>query len=309
MLLAIDVGNTHTVLGIYDGSRLTADWRIASLTHRTADENWLTIKSFCLEARILPVSITGVGISSVVPDLTDIFEAMARKFLKVEPVTVSATLDLGFRVDYKDPTAVGADRLCNAIAGFTKYGGPLIIIDFGTATTYDVVSASGDYLGGVITLGLESAASELHRRAAKLPKIELHFPSSVIGRETVSSMQAGVMFGAVDAIEGIVRRIRQELGTDARVIATGGLSAVIAEHTATISAVEPSLVLDGLSRRPYVPAAEHPTANRIADPRRPASQASLAHLLQRRPTPPVQSASSPEHRVDGSCRTPVVGVR
>jgi type III pantothenate kinase len=246
MLLAIDVGNTHTVLGIYDGPRLAADWRIASLTHRTADENWLTIKSFCLEARIPPDTITGVGISSVVPDLTDIFEAMARKFLKVEPITVNAALDLGFRNHYKDPTAVGADRLCNAIAGFAKYGGPLIIIDFGTATTYDVISASGDYLGGVITLGLESAASELHRRAAKLPKIELHFPSTVIGRETVTSMQAGIMFGAVDAIEGIVRRIREELGAEAKVIATGGLSAVIAKHTGIISAVEPSLVLDGI---------------------------------------------------------------
>jgi type III pantothenate kinase len=246
MLLAIDVGNTHTVIGLYDGERLVADWRIASLTHRTADENWLAIKSFCTEAGILPTRISGVGISSVVPDLTDIFEAMARKYLRVEPVTVSASLDLGIRILYKDPTAVGADRICNAVAGFRKYGGPLIIIDFGTATTYDVVSKEGDYLGGVITLGLESSAAELHRRAAKLPKIELRFPSSVIGQETVSSMQAGIMFGAVDAIEGIVRRIQKELGTRTRVIATGGLSAVIAGHTGLIEAVEPSLVLDGI---------------------------------------------------------------
>jgi type III pantothenate kinase len=246
MLLAIDVGNTHTVVGIYDGERLVADWRIASLTHRTADENWLTIKSFCLEAGIPTASMSGVGISSVVPDLTDIFEAMSRKFLKLEPVTVSSALDLGFAIHYRDPTAVGADRLCNAIAGFTRYGGPLIIIDFGTATTYDVISATGDYLGGVITLGLESAAAELHRRAAKLPKIELHFPPTIIGRETVSSMQAGIMYGTVDAIEGIVRRIRKELGTDARVIATGGLSSLVAQHTPVISAVEPSLVLDGI---------------------------------------------------------------
>ena len=246
MLLAIDVGNTHTVIGLYDAERLVADWRIASLTHRTADENWLAIKSFCTEAGILPTGISGVGISSVVPDLTDIFEAMARKYLRVEPVTVSASLDLGIRILYKDPTAVGADRICNAVAGFRKYGGPLIIIDFGTATTYDVVSKEGDYLGGVITLGLESSAAELHRRAAKLPKIELRFPPSVIGRETVSSMQAGIMFGTVDAIEGIVRRIQKELGARTRVIATGGLSAVIARHTSIIEAVEPSLVLDGI---------------------------------------------------------------
>jgi type III pantothenate kinase len=246
MLLAIDVGNTHTVIGLYDGERLVADWRIASLTHRTADENWLAIKSFCIEAGIPPSGISGVGISSVVPDLTDIFEAMARKYLKVEPVTVSASLNLGITIFYKDPTAVGADRICNAIAGFAKYGGPLIIIDFGTATTYDVVSKEGDYLGGVIALGLETSAAELHRRAAKLPKIELHFPSSVIGRETVSSMQAGIMFGSVDAVEGIVGRIRKELGTKSRVIATGGLSGIIAAQTSVIEAVEPSLVLDGI---------------------------------------------------------------
>jgi type III pantothenate kinase len=246
MLLAIDVGNTHTVLGIYDGDRLVADWRMASLTHRTVDENWLTIKSFCTDANIPPAQIDGVGISSVVPDLTDVFESLARKYFRVEPVTVTASLDLGIRVLYTDPAAVGADRLCNAIAGFRKYGGPLVVIDFGTATTFDVISASGDYLGGVITLGLDSTASELHRRAAKLPKIELRFPSSVIGKETEASMQSGVMFGAVDAVEGTIRRIAAELGTKPRVIATGGLAGIIAAHTAVIEACEPSLVLDGV---------------------------------------------------------------
>jgi type III pantothenate kinase len=246
MLLAIDVGNTHTVLGIYDGDRLVADWRMASLTHRTVDENWLTIKSFCADAQIPLAGINGVGISSVVPDLTDVFESLARKYFKVEPVTVTASLDLGIRVLYTDPAVVGADRLCNAIAGFRKYGGPLVVIDFGTATTFDVISASGDYLGGVITLGLESTAAELHRRAAKLPKIELRFPSSVIGKETEASIQSGVMFGTVDAVEGTIRRIAAELGTKPRVIATGGLSGIIAAHTTVIEACEPSLVLDGV---------------------------------------------------------------
>jgi type III pantothenate kinase len=194
MLLAVDVGNTHTVIGVFDRDRLLADWRMASLAQRTADEHWLSIKSFCKESGIAPEQIHGVGISSVVPDLTDIFEAMAKKYLNVQAVTVSSSLDLGIRILYNDPTQVGADRLCNAVAGFRKYGGPLIVIDFGTATTYDVIAANGDYLGGVITLGLESIASELHRRAAKLPKIELHFPTVVIGKDTVSSMQAGVMF-------------------------------------------------------------------------------------------------------------------
>ena len=246
MLLAIDVGNTHTVIGVYDGEKPVADWRMASLTHRTVDENWLTIKSFCADRGIPVSAIDGVGISSVVPDLTGVFESLARKYFGVEPVTVTASLDLGIRVLYTDPSAVGADRLCNAIAGFRKYGGPLIVIDFGTATTFDVISATGDYLGGVITLGLESTAGELHRRAARLPKIELRFPASVIGKETEASMQSGVMFGAVDAVEGTVRRIAAELGGKPRVIATGGLSALVAERTTVIEACEPSLVLDGV---------------------------------------------------------------
>jgi type III pantothenate kinase len=246
MLLAIDVGNTHTVIGVFAGERLVADWRMASLTHRTADENWLSVKSFCTDAGIDTKSISGVGISSVVPDLTFVYEHLARKYFHVEPITVSGSLDLGIRIEYHDPSAVGADRICNAVAGFARYGGPLIIIDFGTATTYDVVSARGDYLGGVITLGLESTASELHSRAAKLPRVELRFPAQAIGQDTVSSMQSGIMLGTVDAVEGMVRRIRAELGAQARVISTGGLARTIAEHTPVIELVDSSLVLDGI---------------------------------------------------------------
>lgn len=246
MLLAIDIGNTHTVVGVFDGDQLITDWRMASMPLRTRDESWLTIRNFCAEAGVKTDRLTGVGISSVVPDLTDVFEEMAEKYLHVEPVTVSAALDLGFRVHYADPHAVGADRLCNAIAGYRKYGGPLIVIDLGTATTFDVVAANGDYLGGVIMLGLESAAAELHRRAAKLPRIELHFPSTVIGRDTTTSMQAGVMYGTVDALEGMIRRISAQLDTPPKVIATGGLSAAIASHTSAIQACEPSLVLEGI---------------------------------------------------------------
>jgi type III pantothenate kinase len=246
MLLAVDIGNTHTVVGIFKGEKLLADWRLASSAHRTADEQWLIIKSFLVESAISSSDIKGVGISSVVPDLTVIFETLAKKYLRVEPMTVHAALDLGMPILYKDPAVVGADRLCNALAGMKKYGTPLIILDFGTATTFDVVSKNGEYLGGVIALGLESAAAELHRRAAMLPKIPLQFPPQVIGRDTVSSMQAGIMFGAIDAVEGIVRRIRRELGTEARVIATGGLSSVVANHTKVIEACEPSLVLEGI---------------------------------------------------------------
>ncbi len=246
MLLAIDVGNTHTVFGIFDGEKLLCDWRMSSQIRRSEDEYWLAIRSFCELRGIATAKLQGVGISSVVPDLTGTLEAMAHKYLGVNPVTVSASMNLGMPIMYNDPGAVGADRLCNAVAGFRKYGGPLIIIDFGTATTFDVISGSGEYLGGVITLGLESAASELHRRAAKLPRIELRFPGTVIGRETVSSMQSGIMFGTVDAVEGIVKRIQNELGARTRVIATGGLSGIIAQNTKIIEAVEPSLVLDGI---------------------------------------------------------------
>lgn len=246
MLLTIDVGNTHTVVGVYQDQRLIADWRMASLTHRTADEIWLTVKSFCADAAIDTGAITGVGIASVVPDLTFVYERLSRKYFRVDPITVSGTLDLGMRILYKDPSAVGADRICNAVAGFAKYGGPLIIIDFGTATTFDVVSAEGDYMGGVITLGLESMAAELHRRAAKLPRVELRFPDRIIGQDTASSMQAGVMLGTVDAVEGTVRRIREELGAPARVIATGGLARTIAAKTTVIEHCDSSLVLDGI---------------------------------------------------------------
>jgi len=246
MLLAIDVGNTHTVIGVYERERLVADWRLTSATNRTADECWLAIKSFCTDRSIAATDLTEAGISSVVPDLTDVYVSMVKKHLGTSPVVVSAALDLGLRILYTDPSAVGADRLCNAIAGYRKYGGPLIVIDFGTATTFDVLDSEGNYLGGAIMLGLESTAHELHRRAARLPKIELRFPDLIIGRETEASMQAGIMFGAVDAVEGIVRRIKAELRSEARVIATGGLSGVIARHTKVIEACEPTLVLDGI---------------------------------------------------------------
>ena len=246
MLLAVDVGNTHTVLGVYSGEKLAAHWRMSSLAHRTADENWLMIRSFCDGADISLKEIHRVGISSVVPELTDVFESISRQYFRVEPVTVTASLDLGLKILYTDPGSVGADRLCNAIAGFAKYGGPLIVVDFGTATTYDVISATGDYLGGIITIGLEAAAAELHRRAAKLPRIDLRFPDTVIGRDTTSSMQSGLMFGTVETIEGIVVRIRRELESTARVIATGGLAGLVAEHTDFIEACEPTLVLDGV---------------------------------------------------------------
>jgi len=246
MLLAIDIGNTHSVVGLFSGQELVAHWRMSSTGQRTGDESWLTIRSFCMNSGLDPENIDAVGISSVVPNLTDTFTGIARKYVGREPVVVSSDIDLGIVVNYHEPSSVGADRLCNAVAGYHKYGGPLVVVDFGTATTFDIIDGQGDYLGGVICLGVESSASELHRRAARLPKVELLFPSSVIAQDTVSSIQAGLMIGTVESVEGIVRRIRKALGTEARVIATGGLAAVIAAHTNVIEAVEPALVLEGI---------------------------------------------------------------
>jgi type III pantothenate kinase len=250
MLLAIDIGNTHTVFGIYRKAKLVADWRATSMLQRTEDEVGTQVKLFLKEARIPLNKIDGVGISSVVPNLTDIYSIMARKYFSLEPLIISSALDLGIKIDYDDPNSVGADRICNAVAGFAAFRGPLIIIDFGTATTYDVVSSSGDYLGGVIAPGVETSAVDLHRRAAKLPKIELHFPKTIIGRDTVSAMQAGILFGAVDAMEGMIGRLQQELlkrgEKKATVIATGGFSGLMASKSATIAESVPSLVLDGV---------------------------------------------------------------
>jgi len=246
MLLAIDIGNTHTVFGVFDKSRLIADWRVSSAVSRTEDEIGTQVRAFLENAAIKPKAIEGVAISSVVPNLTEVFILMARKYFGAEPVVVSADLPLGIRIHYHDPSTVGADRLCNAVAGFAMYGGPLIIVDFGTATTYDVISARGDYLGGAIAPGIETSAADLHRRAAKLPKIELKFPREVVGRDTASSMQAGILYGAVDAMEGMIKRIKRRIGKKAKVIVTGGYSKIIKDQSNLIDFCEPELVLRGL---------------------------------------------------------------
>lgn len=249
MFLAIDIGNTHTVVGVYKGASLLHEWRIASARNKTEDEAGAQVRLLFNEAK-LPATIAAAGISSVVPDLTDVYIGMVKKYFHQEPFEVSAALDLGIKIHYANPMAVGADRICNAVAGYAKYGGPLLIVDFGTATTYDIVGANGDYIGGVIAPGVETSAGELHRRAAKLPKIELRFPPSIIGADTEESMQAGILYGAVDALNGMVRRLQEEVlkreGKPARVIATGGFSRIISKETDVIQALEPSLVLEGI---------------------------------------------------------------
>ncbi len=246
MILAIDIGNTHTVIGIFNGSKLLGDWRVTSYVTRTEDEFGALVKQFCNDAGIPLKKISSIGIASVVPNLTDVCEKMSRKYFMIEPIVISSDLDLGIKVMYDDPSAVGADRLCNAVAGFVKYRGPLVIVDFGTATTFDVVSKNGEYLGGVITAGIETAAGELHRRAAKLPKIDLKFPDKVIGTNTVASMQAGILYGALDSMETMIRRISKELDDYPTIIATGGFSETMKKQSKVINKHEPTLVLDGI---------------------------------------------------------------
>ena len=246
MILAIDIGNTHTVFGIYDKNKLLGDWRVTSFVSRTEDELGALVRTFCESAGIQLKKITAVGISSVVPNLTDIAISMSKKYFKLEPIVVSASLPLGLKILYEDPNAVGADRLCNAVAAHAKFKGPLVIVDFGTATTFDVVSEKGDYLGGIIAAGIETSAGELHRRAAKLPKIDLHFPPKIIGTNTVNSMQAGILYGALDAMESMIRRISKELDDYPTVIATGGYSALMTKQSKLINKCEQTLVLDGI---------------------------------------------------------------
>ena len=246
MQLFIDVGNTHTQFGVYEKGKLQRDYRVASEVVRTEDEIGIVVLSLLEHDGIKSRKIRGVGISSVVPNLTGILEKMSQKYFGCTPLVVNSDLDLGIEVAYDEPRAVGSDRICAAVAGYRKYGGPLIILDFGTATTFDVVSAEGVYLGGAIAPGLETGAADLQRRAAKLPRIELRFPDEVIGKTTVRSMQSGIMFGAIDAMEGIVRRIKASLGTEAKVVATGGYARVMSTQTKIIEHIEPALVLEGV---------------------------------------------------------------
>ncbi|RKY47178.1 MAG: type III pantothenate kinase [Candidatus Neomarinimicrobiota bacterium] len=247
MLLAIDVGNTNTVLGIFEGENLVECWRIASSHTRTVDESWMIIKLLCQDAGISKEQITGIIISSVVPQLTHIFELTARKYFKINPIIVNCHLNLGLKILYKNPEEVGADRICNAVAGKNYYSLPLIIVDFGTATTFDILSADGDYLGGVISPGLETAANDLVRRAAKLYKIKYEFPKSAIGKTTVEAMQYGILYGHVFMVDNIIDRIAGELKHEnVEVIATGGIAEEISKHSARINKVDPQLTLKGL---------------------------------------------------------------
>ena len=246
MDLMVDIGNSQTVLGLFENNGLRKHWRVASEYSRTEDEIWVVIDSLFKLQELNHEEIKGVCISSVVPELSRIYRRMVEKYLSLKPLYITADLELDLKILYQDPYSVGADRICNSVAGKKKYGTPLIVLDFGTATTFDCITKDGDYLGGVICPGIESTATILNQKAAKLPKIELVFPPKVIGQNTEESMQSGIMFGSIELIEGLLRRIKQELSGNPMVIATGGLAHRIAKRTKAIDVVDENLNLEGI---------------------------------------------------------------
>ncbi len=246
MLLTLDIGNTNITAGLYDGLNPGPRWRLATRHHRTADEYGVYLVQLLAYHGLRPTDIHAAVLASVVPPLTGTLVQATQQYLGQEPLVVDGLTKTGVRVLIDDPTQVGADRIVDAAAAQSLYGGPACIVDFGTATTFDAISASGDYLGGAIAPGLSISADALLQRAAKLPKVELQRPPSPIGRNTIHSMQSGLLFGYVGLVEGMITRFRHELGPHMKVIGTGGLTEIIAHETDVIEIVAPWLTLDGL---------------------------------------------------------------
>jgi len=247
MLLAIDIGNTNSVFGIFQGEELLTHWRLSSRLNHTVDESWITIKLLCQEEGIRPDALKDVIIGSVVPNVTDVFATMSEKYLDIEPIIVDSSLSIDLEIQYDNPKQVGADRICNAVAGKHFYGLPQVILDFGTATTFDVLDGTGAYLGGTIMPGFEIAARDLVKKAARLFKVDLHFPAHVIGQNTEESMQSGILYGTVDAINGILKRIQGELGSvKMDTIITGGHGRLMLPYVHNVTEYNPNLTLQGL---------------------------------------------------------------
>ncbi|MFZ5595682.1 MAG: type III pantothenate kinase [Bacillota bacterium] len=246
MVLVFDIGNTNIVLGVYEGKNLIEHWRISTDTRRTADEYAVVLKSLFDEAGLSFKKIKAIVISSVVPPLMMTIDIMSKKYFGYSPLVVGPGIKTGIRIKYENPREVGADRIVNAIAGYELYGGPLIIVDFGTATTFCVITANGEYLGGAIAPGIGISTEALFARAAKLPRVELIKPASVIGKNTVSSMQSGILYGFTGQVDAIVTRMKKEIQGNPGVVATGGLAELIAQESMTIDRVDPLLTLTGL---------------------------------------------------------------
>ena len=246
MLLVVDAGNTNVVFAVRDGDQWRGIWRIATDAQRTSDEYAVWLLSLLNHARINPAEVTGAVIGTVVPAALYHLRRLCRDWFAAEPLIARAPLDWGFAIKVDNPNEVGADRLLNALAAHQRFGGPLVVVDFGTATTFDVVDLDGSYLGGVIAPGINLSIEALHQAAARLPRIGIGRPQAVIGRNTVAAMQSGVFWGYVGLVEGIVNRLQAEFGGPLKCIATGGLAPLFAEGTTVIAHIEPDLTLDGL---------------------------------------------------------------
>ncbi|MBS4023867.1 MAG: type III pantothenate kinase [Dethiobacter sp.] len=246
MLLAVDVGNTNIILGIYDGDKLVVSWRVSTNRQQTGDEHGIILKNLFHQSGLRDDCLSGIIISSVVPPLMFSLEEMALRYFNIEPLVVGPGVKTGLNILYDNPREVGADRIVNAVAGYELYGGPLIIVDFGTATTFDAISQRGHYLGGAIAPGIAISTEALFQRAAKLPRVELVRPKRVIGRDTITSMQAGIIYGFVGQVDGIVKRMIKEFDVAPKIIATGGLANLIAKESETLEIINPLLTLEGL---------------------------------------------------------------
>jgi type III pantothenate kinase len=246
MLLAFDVGNTTIAIGLFRGRKLVKSWKIRTDSDKTSDEYGAILHNLMQFAGLSTGKVSGAIISSVVPPLTPVIEDLCRTYFGTTAAVVGPGLKTGMPILYENPLEVGADRITAAVAAFEKYGGPAIVLDFGTATTFDAVSAKGEYLGGAIAPGIQISAEALYLKTAKLPRIEIRKPKRAIGRTTVSSMQSGLYFGYMGLVARTIEEIRRELGKSARVIATGGFGGQIAAELPEIEAYEPDLVLEGL---------------------------------------------------------------
>ncbi len=247
MLLVMDVGNTNTVLGVYDRTQLVAHWRLTTVRDRTVDEYGILARNLLSLAAIEASSIDGLIIASVVPPLDSVLEAMSRTYFHLTPLFVEPGIKTGMPILYDNPQEVGADRIVNGVAAYERHKGPLIVVDFGTATTFDAISARGEYLGGAIAPGLSISAEALFQRAARLPRVDIRRPPSVIGRNTTHSVQSGLVHGYLGLVQGILTRMRDEMGGRARSVGTGGLVGPLeAELRGTLDEIDPNLTLEGL---------------------------------------------------------------
>jgi type III pantothenate kinase len=241
VLLAVDVGNTQTLFGLYEDAELADHWRVATERHKSGDELGALYKSFLDLGRV-----EGIAIASTVPQLVRAYQEFAERYTDAELLELGPGVKTGIRIRYEDPREVGPDRIANAVAAADRYGGPCIVVDFGTSTNFDVVSAEAEYVGGVLAPGIEISMDALFERAARLRKVDFVEPETVIGKTTVASLQSGLVYGFAGQVDGIVERIRLELGSEAQAIATGGLAELVAPHARTIERVDPFLTLEGL---------------------------------------------------------------